>query len=141
MHKVTDEEIIKSLKENNFKITPQRLAICRSVLESDNHPSAEEIYKDIKKIHSTISLATVYKTLGLLVSIGLISELRFDEMHTRYDPKQSLHINIICPECLSISDFESNTLNKTWHSIVVEIEGEILGQRIDVYRLCKNCEK
>ena len=67
MHTVTDEEIISLLKGNSFKVTPQRLAICKSVLESHDHPSAEQIYKDIKKKHPTISLATVYKTLGLLV--------------------------------------------------------------------------
>ena len=141
MHEVTDEEIIKLLKENNCKVTPQRLSICRSVLESHYHPSAEQIYKDIKKIHPTISLATVYKTLGLLVSIGLVSELRFDENHTRYDPKQSLHINIICPECLGIQDYETDSLKDTWNTIISDIEGEILGQRIDVYKLCKDCEK
>ncbi|OLS30715.1 MAG: Transcriptional regulator PerR [Candidatus Heimdallarchaeota archaeon AB_125] len=141
MHKITDDEIITLLKENRFKATPQRLAICRFVLESHDHPSAEQIYTTIRKDYPTISLATVYKTLGLLDTIGLISELRFNATHTRYDPKMSLHINIICPKCLNIDDFESNSLNKTWQAIISDIEGEILGQRIDVYKLCKNCKK
>ena len=46
-----------------------------------------------------------------------------------------------CPKCLNIDDFESNSLNKTWQAIISDIEGEILGQRIDVYKLCKNCKK
>ena len=72
--------------------------------------------------------------------MGLISELRFDETHTRYDPKTSLHINIICPNCLEIHDFESESLNKKWQTIVEDIKGEVLGQRIDMYRLCENCD-
>ena len=63
MHKITDDEIITLLKENRFKATPQRLAICRFVLESHDHPSAEQIYTTIRKDYPTISLATVYKTL------------------------------------------------------------------------------
>ena len=141
MHRISDEEIIKLLKEKRFKVTPQRLAICKYVLESHDHPSAEQVYAETKKKHPTISLATVYKTLGLLESLGLISELRFDENHSRYDPKVTLHINIICPKCLEVHDFESNTLNESWKRIISDIEGEILGQRIDVYKFCNKCEK
>ncbi len=141
MNKITEEEIIALLKENLFKVTPQRLEICKIVLESQDHPSAEKIFTDIRKKHPTISLATVYKTLGLLEEIGLINELQFNDTHTRYDPKTSLHINIICPKCLNIKDYESDTLKKSWQTIISDIEGEIEGQRIDLYKICKNCKK
>ena len=139
MSNLSKKEIIGILKNNNLKATPQRLAICKSVLSSTDHPSAEQVFESIKDNHPTISLATVYKTLSLLYEIGLLHELRFNEKHTRYDPKTTLHINIVCPKCMEISDHESKTLNSHWKEIISDIEGEILGQRLDVYKLCNNC--
>ena len=141
MNNLSEKEIIGVLKNNNFKATPQRIAICKAVLSSTDHPSAEQVFEIIKKEHPTISLATIYKTLSLLLEIGLVDELRFNENHTRYDPKTILHINIVCPECMEIYDYESNILNTHWKKITSDIDGEILGQRLDVYRLCEKCKK
>ena len=136
----SEREIIKILKDNNLKATPQRIAICKIVLSSVNHPTVEQVFDIVKENHPTISLATVYKTLSMLFVIGKVDELRFNGNHTRYDPKTSLHINIVCPECMRIHDYESDTLNSHWKEIVSNIEGEILGQRLDVYRLCEKCK-
>ena len=139
MSKISEKEIIGILKENKLKVTPQRIAICKAVLSSANHPSVEQIFEIIKKDHPTISLATIYTTLSLLFEIGLVEELRFNGKHTRYDPKTTLHINIICPKCMEIQDYESNTLKTLWKKIISDINGEILGQRLDVYKLCEKC--
>ena len=138
---LTENEIIQILKKNNYKVTPQRLEICKIVLSSKNHPSVEEIYEKVKRKHPMISLATIYKTLILLEEIGLVNELHFNDNQTRYDPKTSLHINVVCPECMSIYDIESEVLSKNWKSIISEIKGEISGQRIDVYKICEKCSK
>ena len=139
MSDLTEKEIISVLKKNKFKATPQRIAICKTVLSSNNHPSAEQVFEIIKTEHPTISLATIYKTLSLLYEIGLVDELRFDNRYTRYDPKKDLHINIVCPNCMEIHDYESNTLTTHWQKIISDIKGDIQGQRIDVYILCENC--
>jgi Fur family peroxide stress response transcriptional regulator len=139
MSKFSEKEIIGVLKENRLKVTPQRIAICKAVLSSANHPSADQIFEIIKEDHPTISLATIYKTLTLLFEIGLVGELRFNGNHTRYDPKTTLHINIICPKCMKIHDYETNNLKTHWEKIISDINGEILGQRLDVYRLCEKC--
>ena len=139
MTKTSDEEIIRLLKKKNLKVTPQRITICRVIFSSKNHPSAEHIYEVVKKEHKTISLATVYKNLALLDEIGLIRELHINGNSSRYDPKMSVHINIVCPKCKSINDYESEQLKMNWKKIISELGGEITGQRIDVYRICDKC--
>ena len=49
--------------DKGYKATPQRIAICRIALYSREHPTAQSIYNEVKKVHPTVSLATVYKTL------------------------------------------------------------------------------
>jgi len=141
MARITENEIIEFLKKKNLKVTPQRLTICRIVLSSNNHPTAEQIYEIVKKEHKAISLATVYKNLAILDEIGMVRELHFNSNTSRYDPKMSVHINIVCSKCKSIIDYESEVLNKNWDKILGEIEGEIEGQRIDVYITCDKCKK
>ncbi|MBN1328292.1 MAG: transcriptional repressor [Candidatus Heimdallarchaeota archaeon] len=141
MSDLTDQELIDLLHQKQFKATPQRLAICRLILESKNHPTAEMIYKKIIKEYKTISQATVYKTLALMKELGLVSELSFNEKHSKYDPNISTHINLICPKCDNITDFESTIIDEFWQKITKELGNNIIGQRLDVYKLCNKCLK
>jgi Fur family peroxide stress response transcriptional regulator len=141
MSKLNEQELIDLLHIHGFKATPQRLAICKYVLQNKDHPTAEKIYNEVKKTHKTISQATVYKTLTLLKNLGLITELSFENNQSRFDPNLNYHINIICPNCESITDYESELVNEMWLKIKSEIGGNITSQRLDVYKICKNCQK
>ena len=59
-------QIVKILREDGFRITPQRTAIVEYVLNTEDHPSAEKVYRNVKKKYPMVSLSTVYKTLDLL---------------------------------------------------------------------------
>jgi len=99
--------------------------------------SRTEISKS-EKTHSTISSATVYITLDLLKKLGLVQELGFSDRSSRYDPNNSLHVNVICPKCGKIYDYEAN-IKELWAEIVAKIGVTPLQQRLDVYALCGNC--
>ncbi|HEY8450454.1 MAG TPA: Fur family transcriptional regulator, partial [Bacillota bacterium] len=59
------------LSSHGYRVTPQRLAIYEALVATDQHPSAEELYRQVKKRFPMISPATVYNTLQLLVRMGL----------------------------------------------------------------------
>lgn len=141
MATLSDPELVELLHKYGLKATPQRLAICKYILQSEEHPTAEKVYKEIKEKYRTIGQATIYKTIALLKEIGLISELNFGNSHSRFDPNQRVHVNIICPDCNSIFDYESELLEKFWQKIVSEVGGESIGQRLDLYKTCKKCSK
>ena len=125
MSEMSQKELIALLRKNGFKATPQRLAICMYILRSKEHPTAEKILADIREEYKTVSLATVYKTLTLLKKLSLISELSIDNNHSRFDPNQAVHINIVCPSCGMISDYETKLVQDFWHNISLEIGEEI----------------
>jgi len=134
------EELFTMLRKNGHKVTPQRIAICEEVLLSKEHPTAEAIFEKVSKQHPAISLTTVYHTLGLLLKLDLVQEIRFDNRVTRYDPNTSVHVNIICQECEKISDYESDVIQKQWNRIVSEIGIDPVGQRLDAYVICEDCK-
>jgi Fur family peroxide stress response transcriptional regulator len=68
----SDSAIINALRKRGYKATSQRIAICRLVLSNREHPTAQRIYREMKRLHPTVSVATVYKTLRVLRELRLV---------------------------------------------------------------------
>jgi len=101
-------ELITTLKEHAFRLTPQRVELVRLIAASEGHPSAAQLYEKIKQRFPTMSQATVYKTLALLKEINQVLEIDLrDDSHydgNRPDP----HPHLICTTCNRIVDGELN---------------------------------
>jgi len=104
------EKVVKRFRETGLKITPQRLSIFKLLGSNHNHPSAEDIYREILKIHPSISFTTVYKTLQTLRDMGEIQELNICPERAHYDPNITEHAHAFCRSCKQIGDLE-NTLD------------------------------
>ncbi len=131
--------IIQALRKKGYKATPQRIAICRFALSSREHPSVQRIHKEVKEIHPTVSLATVYKTLQILTEIGLIQELDFPKSQARFDSYVEPHINLVCLRCGKITDVDDPAAREMVAGIAATAEFTRTGQRLDVYGICKMC--
>jgi Fur family peroxide stress response transcriptional regulator len=134
------KQLISVFRENDYRVTPQRLAICEWVLASEDHPTAEQVFEHVSKEHPALSMTTVYNTLEMLKKIGLLSELGFNMQPARFDPTTSVHINVICQQCGKIRDFKSESIKTQWEKIVSEILADSIGQRLDVYVICDDCK-
>jgi Fur family peroxide stress response transcriptional regulator len=134
-----DTSIIQALRKKGYKATPQRIAICRFALSSREHPSVQRIHKEVKEIHPTVSLATVYKTLQILTEIGLIQELDFPKSQARFDSYVEPHVNLVCLRCGKIRDVDDPAAREMVAGIAATAEFTRTGQRLDVYGICKMC--
>jgi Fur family peroxide stress response transcriptional regulator len=135
------QQLIAILRDKGHKVTPQRLAICELALSCKDHPTAEQIHQEVIKKYPTISLATVYQTLHLLIDMGLLQELGFNDKSSRYDPNTTPHINVICLKCGEINDYEAKDVKKLWSQIIGELGFKPIGQRLDLYRYCDKCKR
>ncbi len=113
------EQLITKLKEREYRLTPQRVELVRLIAASEGHPSASQLYDQIKIQFPTMSLATVYKTLDLLKELGEVLEIDLrDDSH--YDGNKPYpHPHLICTNCQKIVDGELNT---AMVNIVKEVE-------------------
>ncbi|MCB2171379.1 transcriptional repressor [archaeon] len=136
----TNQRIVDALRKQGYKATPQRIAIAQTVLRSKNHPSAETIHAEVLRLHPTVSLSTVYNTLHILRDMNFLNELTLNGT-TRYDPNVSLHINMICQHCGKVIDVEDPSLEESITNIAKKRGFKITGQRVDVYGVCKLCQK
>lgn len=139
-HKERFEIIIQKLRDHGHKITPQRLAIANILATSDDHPSVENIHARIKKDFPTMSLATVYRNIVLIKSLGEVLELGFPDGSNRYDGnKPYSHPHIICIKCKKIVDPKLDSLDEMKKEVSLETNFKILNHRLDFFGICSNC--
>lgn len=134
------EAFQKMLMERGYRVTPQRMGIYEYLLDARTHPSAEEIYQALKDRFPMMSQATVYKTLELLLELGLVSQLSLGGNATRYDGNPNLHVNIYCSECHRIYDVMEPELERIAESVARRSGFVVKGQRHEFYGICPECE-
>lgn len=134
------ETIVKKLRENNYKLTPQRLAIVKILAQSEGHPHVENIYEELQDDFPTMSLATVYRTVMLIKSLGEVLELGFPDGGNRYDGNKPYpHPHAICIKCKKIIDPDLATLKDMTEEVATETGFEILTHRLDFFGICPDC--
>jgi len=100
--------MIERCREEGMNVTPQRIAIYRALLESEDHPTPEVLFRIVSAEMPSLSLATIYKTLDALASIGLVRSVAIDTDKRRYDANDSPHHHLVCSSCGSIRDYYSD---------------------------------
>jgi len=88
------------------RLTPQRRAILEAIQASDQHPTAAQIYAQVKEAHPKVAFGTVYKALDLLSRTGQILQLEFGDGASRYDRRTDRHDHAICTSCGRLVDLD-----------------------------------
>ena len=136
------DQMITKLRENECRITPQRLTILKILASSDGHPSVEAIYEKVKQDFPTTSIATVYKTLIVMKKIGEVLELGFSDGSNRYDGNRPFpHPHLICTKCRNILDPDLGTLDDMAQELAQETGFKIMSHRLYFFGICPQCQK
>ncbi len=132
--------IIQKLRDKGHKITPQRMAIIKILAGSKGHPSAENIHAQLKQDFPTMSLATVYRNIVLLKSLGEVLELGFPDGSNRYDGnKPKPHPHVICTKCKKIVDPALDSLDEMIEEVARATHFKIQNHRLDFFGICSSC--
>jgi len=134
-------ELISRLKERDYRMTPQRMALVRLIATSRDHPSAAQLYDQIKTRFPTMSQATVYKTLNLLKEIGQVLEIDLrDDSH--YDGNRPHpHPHLICTRCNKIVDGDLDIDLSSIRRLEETSGYQIVRPQITFYGLCPDCKQ
>lgn len=119
---MANKSIIKTLVDNNLKVTPQRIAILEVILSLENHPSAEKITEYLRITHPNISLGTIYKTLDTFLTKEIIKKVHNDNDFMRYDGILKKHHHLYCSESDRIEDYVDDKLDKIIEKYFADIE-------------------
>ena len=136
------EELLANLREQEYRITPQRMALLRLLAASEGHPSAAKLHEQLRERFPTLSLATVYKTLNLLKGMGEVQELSFCDDDTRYDGNDpSPHPHLVCIRCHKIIDLDVAELDDLEQDVARTWDFRVLNHRLDFFGICSECQR
>ncbi|BAL62050.1 Fur family transcriptional regulator [Melissococcus plutonius] len=136
----------QQLHQSGFKLTPQREATVQVLLENEkDHLSAEEIYFLVKRKNADIGLATVYRTLEILVELKVVDKISFNDGVSRYDFRKSgekhFHHHLLCLECGNIEEVPEDLLGKVEQVIEKKYLFTVKDHRLTFHGICRNCQK
>jgi Fur family iron response transcriptional regulator len=107
-----DAQIVRLLKDRGINPTQQRILITRTLFARGIHLAAEDVFRIVSK-DNPISKATVYNTLGLLASRGVIREVIADPSRIFYDPNTSAHHHFFDEVSGELTDIDAAQVNVT----------------------------
>ena len=134
------KEFQKLLSDRKLKKTSQRALIWGVLLETKGHPSVEEIRESLLAKGHRIGLATIYRTIKILLASGFVRQSKLHGM-TRYEAviNQPNHLHFICNDCGRTVEFPSRRIENLIERVTKEHGFEERYSRYAVFGLCKTC--
>ena len=126
------------LRQHNLKATPQRLEITNA-LYTNGHISIENLYDVMLKKFSSISLATIYKNINLMLEASFIQEVKIPNEKSVYELTKNAHSHIICDSCGEIMDIELH-LGSVISNAALTSSYKINKSDLVLSGTCKNCQ-
>ena len=138
------DRIKKQLHSQKYKLTPQREATVRVLLENEeDHLSAEDVYLLVKDIAPEIGLATVYRTLELLTELKVVDKINFGDGVSRYDLRQEgaahFHHHLVCIECGAVDEIQEDLLGDVEKVVERDWKFKIKDHRLTFHGICYRC--
>lgn len=109
--KLNFEDLTRELKNNNIRLSHQRLKVLEFINNNRIHPTVDQIYSELHKEIPTLSKTTVYNSLNALADVGLVKVITIEDNEARYDIVTDDHGHFKCESCGNIYDFEININN------------------------------
>lgn len=139
------KELRQKLRENQYKLTPQRQMVLQAFLDHPNrHLSAEDVYSIVRDQSPDIGLATVYRSLELLSEMNLLQKIDFGDGRSRYEVTESgathHHHHLICLDCGQVKEYDDDLLEVLEASISRKHNFTIVDHEVKFYGYCHECQ-
>ena len=128
-------------RENGLKITPQRVAVYKALVNTDMHPTAEEVHRMVRHKISNISLDTVNRTLLTLAEIGAAFQVEGTGQPRRYDGGMEEHQHFRCIKCSKVIDFHYEPFDNIEIPQHLQGQFEIMRKTVYLEGICEACRK
>ena len=135
----------QQLQQSSYKLTPQREATVRVLIENEkDHLSAEDVYLKVKDKAPEIGLATVYRTLELLAELKVVDKINFGDGVARFDLRKEgakhFHHHLVCMECGRVDEIHEDLLPKVEERVESEYQFKILDHLLTFHCICSECQ-
>ena len=132
----------ESLRDEGYRLTPQRLMILDIIYDSQGHVSAEEIHQRVRQQHPFVDISTVYRTLNLLKKLRLITETDLGGGTVRYERlERGRHHHLVCRRCGDSFPLEHSLWAPREELLLRESGFAADLDHFAIFGLCRKCQK
>jgi Fur family ferric uptake transcriptional regulator len=138
------ERLDAFIERKGLRRTGQRDKIVQAAFSRDEHFTAEELFDRVRRAHSDISRATVYRTLSLLVEADLLREIDLGDDQTTYDPNfldKPSHNHLVCIDCGKVVEFEDAHIDLLNDCVTRRLGFRPLRQTLKIEATCEQLRK
>ena len=143
---MNEEKVKDLLREKGLKVTSQRLMVLNILsAHGDEHLTVEEIYDLAKEESPEIGLATIYRTVQVLLELHVIEKVTFDDGFARYELNGEetgsghRHHHAICTQCGKVYSLETDLLDTLEKQVFESLGFEVTDHEVKLYGLCSAC--
>ena len=145
---MNEEKVKDLLREKGLKVTSQRLMVLNILsAHGDEHLTVEEIYDLAKEESPEIGLATIYRTVQVLLELHVIEKVTFDDGFARYELNGDetgsghRHHHAICTQCGKVYSLETDLLDTLEKQVFESLGFEVTDHEVKLYGLCSACRR
>lgn len=137
-----EQEIAQILKESGHRLTPQRMMILATVRHAKGHIAAAEILNQVKESYPYIDVSTVYRNLGVLKEMGMVTETDMGGGEFRYEwVNQDGHHHLVCRKCGKVTLLDNECINSLGGQILDEYAFEAEIKHFAIFGICSGCRQ
>ena len=141
---MNQEDFKELLRGKGLKVTSQRLLVLQIMAEHPGeHLTTEQIFDLVRKTNPEIGLATIYRTVQVLVDLHLIDKISFDDDVARYELRSSNtkqhHHHAICLGCGEVFSFEDDLLENLEAAVEERLGFAVVDHEVKLYGYCRDC--
>jgi Fur family ferric uptake transcriptional regulator len=130
----------KIIHDKGYRLTPQRMMVLDVLHRTDEHISAEEIFKEVKAAYPYANISTIYRTLELLKKLDLITEIDMGDGCIRYHLlEKGHHHHLICNKCGKVVDLPESFLQELKVKLADKYDFEADIKHMAVFGICSDC--
>ncbi len=136
-----ETDTVKVLRNTGHKATPQRLMILGALRHASGHLTANDIHSEVQEEYPYVDISTVYRTLGALKELRLVSETDMGKGDTSYEwvQQQGLHHHLICRKCDVVTSLDHHYLEDLGTEIMTESGFKPDLDHFAIFGLCADC--
>jgi len=130
---------VEQCRKQALRVTPQRIEIFKELAKATDHPTAETLHQRLVERMPTLSLDTVYRTLGTFSKADLVNKVETSESQAHFEVAYIQHHHLICRKCKEIIDFQWTYIDQASLPAEVHIWGHVDRKSLVVYGTCNKC--
>lgn len=135
------EEYVAQLRRMGVRVTPQRLLVLEGLASSGGHMTADALLQWAAQRYPALNLATVYRTLDLLVAHGLVAQTDLGSGVSYFElVGESPHHHLVCERCGAVSDLDAELLAPLTQRLLDTYGFHANLRHVALFGTCRACQ-